>query len=212
MSQHTATYNWVMRSNCGKYFPNLRWLVILGFLFPMGALGQLRDSSRTAISVGFVNNINAKKLDFSATLERNLSSRISGLISYGFNPISSPGNAYLWRFTWQFAAHGRYYFTARNRYLMSGAYMGIYACHDRKSFFFDHSTQHRFRIHWTSIGPTIGYQQVLLRKLQLSTGIMVLFYQREVEEFFNRQGDLTRRKNYGPNHSYNYYLSMGFRL
>ncbi len=174
--------------------------------------GQLRDSSRTAIYIGLVNNLTYDKADYQAIVERNLSKRVSALGSYGFNPISQPGSSYLWRFSWTVAAEGRYYFAVRNRFLMSGAYAGIYACHDRLGFFFDHTTQPRIKSHWTSIGPTLGYQQVLWRRLQLNAGIMFLFFQREVEKSYNRQGDLTRRKIYPANYSYNYHISIGIRL
>lgn len=187
-------------------------MVTLGFLLPLAAMGQLRDSSRTAVNVGWVNNLTYGKLDYAATIERSVAPRISCLGSLGFNPFSRPGNYGFWRFSWTVAAEGRYYFAARNRLLNSGAYAGAYACHDRLGYFRDHTIRPSVRSRWTSIGPTIGYQQVFFQKVQVSAGIMFLFFPRETLLLYDSQGNLRRKSFYGPDYSYNYHLSIGIRL
>jgi hypothetical protein len=41
---------------------------------------------------------------------------------------------------------------------------------------------------------------------------MFLFFPREVQKFYNGQGDLERKDVHGPNHSYNYHIGIGIRL
>jgi hypothetical protein len=124
----TSSFKWVMHSRSFEYFARWNWplLVILCLVWPMSATCQLQDSSRTAVSVGLVDNMTFGKRDYQVSVERNLAPKISCLGLLGLQPFSRPVNYGYQRFSWTVAVEGRYYFAARNRLLMSGAYAGPY--------------------------------------------------------------------------------------
>jgi hypothetical protein len=191
-----------------KYSLLLAWCWI-----PVLGSAQLKDSSRTAIHLGFLRNTVDPFSEATVSVERNVWRRISLLASLGINPTSEKGYIFpIWRFYWQVSVEGRYYFALRRNYLMSGFYAGLYLCHDNKSFYYDNTWNPYYHEYFSSLGPLIGYQHAFGHRIRAGWGFTTVFYPKQYADSYDPQGHLVGRTVWPANYTFYTFLRIGITL
>jgi hypothetical protein len=186
-------------------------LMVTLLALPLGLFGQLRDSSRTCIHVGYYRDIVNTYEVATAAYERSLTPRISANASIGINPISKSDYPIpVWRFYWSAGLELRYYFALRRQYLLSGFFFGASLRHNHLGFYFNHTSNPYLRSYWNSLGPELGYQQVIGSRLRIGGGISMGFYPRMIEEGYDAQGNPRGRIVWPHNYTYSYFFRIGF--
>lgn len=188
-------------------------LMLLMSWLPMIGAAQLKDSSRTAIHVGILRNTVDPFTEGTASVERSIWKRSSVLATLGINPITRKGVIHpIWQLYWHASVEVRYYYALRRRYLMSGFYVGVYACYNHKAYYYDHTWNTYMRETTLSAGPLIGYQHALGHRVRASWGFTTVFYPNQHESFYNDQGQLVGRWVWPANYTFYTYLRIGITL
>lgn len=170
--------------------------------------GQMRDSSKNAISLGIIQNADGNP-NLTLSYERRILDHFSGVATLGSIPPRRGINQI--RFTRiHFSVEGRYYFALRRDLPMSGFFIGPYVSYSESYAWYADVQKTAFRDYYSTIGICLGYQQVVWDRLQICGKFMPAYPGKFISEGWDRAGFRRYRDEWPAWRTWFAQFSIGF--